>query len=168
MKILFGEGFDGIKPKHMRSSIGEKEVGPMGFLSILETQCGIAPVATVVAGAPGIGGEQWRQTLDELLGKEKFRDDYSEKRFNKLQADLDYWFASDRYTHREGLPIEVAKQRISKVANWLSQQQSHLEDEAMRALFGAAYSQARELNSALRNLLVDGTTHIPASDANKK
>lgn len=118
------------------------------------------PLANVVAGAPGIGGEQWQQTLIELLEKEQARDDYNEERYKQLQADLDYWFCSDRYTPEKGLPLDVAKQRILKVANWLAQQQSHVEDEAMRALLGAAYSQAGELNSALTNLLADGTTHI--------
>lgn len=118
------------------------------------------PLADVVANAPGIGGEQWRQTLTQLLEKEKEREDYSDERFKQLQTDLDYWFASARYTSEAGLPIDIAKQRILKVANWLAQQQSRREDEAMRALFGAAYSQASELNTALSNLLADGTAPI--------
>ena len=118
------------------------------------------PLAKVVAGAPGIGGELWRQTLTELLEKEKTRKNYSEEHYKQLENDLEYWFASDRYTPEEGLPIEVAIQRILKVINWLAQQQSRVEDEAMRSLFGAAYSQASELNSALSNFLADGTTHI--------
>jgi hypothetical protein len=118
------------------------------------------PLAKVVADAPGIGGEQWQQTLTELLEKEKDRENYSEEHFKQLQNDLYYWFSSDRYTTDGGLPIEVAKQRILKVANWLAQQQSRVEDEAMRSLFGAAYSQASELNTALTALLADDTTHI--------
>ncbi|MFI3184956.1 MAG: hypothetical protein QX198_03150, partial [Methylococcaceae bacterium] len=118
------------------------------------------PLASVVSGAPGIGGEQWRQTLTDLLEKEKDRKNYSDDRFKQLQADLEYWFSCDRYTPVEGLPIDVAVKRILKVSSWLAQQQSRVEDEAMRALFGAAYSQASELGSALCALLADGTTHI--------
>ncbi|PPD43841.1 MAG: hypothetical protein CTY16_12980 [Methylobacter sp.] len=56
------------------------------------------PLADVVANAPGIGGEQWRQTLTQLLEKEKECENYSDERFKQLQIDLDYWFASARYT----------------------------------------------------------------------
>ncbi len=118
------------------------------------------PLADVVANTPGIGGEQWRETLNGLLEKEKEREDYSDERYKQLQTDLDYWFASARYTPEAGLPIDIAKQRILKVTHWLAQQQSRWEDEAMRALFGAAYSQASELNTALSNLLADGTAPI--------
>mgnify|MGYP000447421678 FL=1 len=44
MRIKLGLGLDGTKPKRIVSTIGEKEVGIMGFLSILETQCGVAAV----------------------------------------------------------------------------------------------------------------------------
>ena len=44
MRIKLGLGLDGTKPKRMISTLGEKEVGTLGFLSILETQCGIAAV----------------------------------------------------------------------------------------------------------------------------
>ncbi|ASF46396.1 PD-(D/E)XK nuclease family protein [Methylovulum psychrotolerans] len=118
------------------------------------------PLAKVVANAPGIGGEQWRQTLTDLLEAEKNREDYSDGRFKQLQADLAYWFAAPRYTPKAGLPLDIAKQRTLKVASWLEQQQPRWEDEAMRALLGAAYGQASELNAALSNLLADGTTHI--------
>lgn len=115
------------------------------------------PLAKVVADAPGIGGEQWQQTLSNLLEKEKTREDYSAARYQQLEADLQYWFASERYTPEQGLPLEIAKQRIMKVQAWLAQQQSQWEDDAMRSLFGAAHSQANELNSALTTLLADGT-----------
>ena len=44
MKVNLGLGLDGMKPQRMHSTIGEKEVGEIGFLDILETQCGIAAV----------------------------------------------------------------------------------------------------------------------------
>ncbi len=118
------------------------------------------PLAKVVSSAPGIGGEQWRQTLTDLLEIEKTRPNYTDERYKQLQADLDYWFASNRYTPEEGLPIVVANQRILKVSSWLAQQQSRVEDEAMRALLAAAYSQASELSIALTALLADGTAQI--------
>ena len=114
------------------------------------------PLAKVVADAPGIGGGQWQHTLTSLLEKEKDRKSYSTERYQKLETDLKYWFASDRYRPEQGLPLAIAKQRILKVQTWLAQKQSGLDDEAMRALFGAAHSQASELNSALINLMADG------------
>jgi len=118
------------------------------------------PLASVVSGAPGIGGEQWRQTLTDLLKKEKNRKNYSDDRFKQLQADLEYWFSCDSYTPEEGLPVEIAIQRVLKVSSWLAQEQSRKKEETKRALLGAAYSQANELSSALSALLADGTTHI--------
>jgi len=125
---------------------------PMGFLPGRIRY----PLAKVVADAPGIGGEQWQQTLSSLLEKEKTRDDYSAERYQQLEADLQYWFASERYTPEQGLPLDIAKQRIMKVQTWLAQKQSFESNEAMRSLLGAAHSQASELNSALTTLLADG------------
>ena len=118
------------------------------------------PLANIVAQSPGIGGEQWQTKLAELLDKEKKREHFTEKEFKQLKADIKYWFDSERYNPNEGLPIEVAKQRCIKVANWLAQQQAKHQDEAMRSLFGAAHRQASELNSALTNLLDSGTVLI--------
>lgn len=114
------------------------------------------PLAKVVADAPGIGGEQWQKTLSSLLEKEKTREDYSAERYQQLEADLQYWFASERYTPEQGLPLDIAKQRIMKVQTWLAKQQSTVVEDAARSLFGAALSQASELNSALTTLLADG------------
>jgi len=44
VRIKLGAGLDGMKPKRIHSTLGEKEVGLVGFLSILETQCGDSPV----------------------------------------------------------------------------------------------------------------------------
>ena len=118
------------------------------------------PLANIVAQSPGIGGEQWQVKLAELLEKEKLRECFTEKDFKQLQAEIKYWFDSERYEPHNGLPIEVAKQRCIKVASWLAQQQANLQDESMRSLFGAAYSQASELNTALTHLLEGGTTNI--------
>ena len=53
MKITLGLGLDSKKTTTPVSSIGEKVVGPLGFLSILETQCGIpalseSPTARII------------------------------------------------------------------------------------------------------------------------
>ncbi len=44
MKITLGLGLDGLKPNISPSTIGVKEVGPMGLLAIFETQCRVAPI----------------------------------------------------------------------------------------------------------------------------
>ncbi len=44
MKIILGLGLDAMQPKRTGSSLGCKELGPIGMLAVLETQCGIAPV----------------------------------------------------------------------------------------------------------------------------
>jgi len=118
------------------------------------------PLANIVAQSPGINGEQWQAKLAELLEKEKTREYFNEKDFKQLKADIEYWFNSERFDPNEGLDIEVAKQRCNKVANWLAQQQAKHQDESMRSLFGAAHSQASELNTALSNLLESGTSSI--------
>jgi len=118
------------------------------------------PLANIVAQAPGIGGKQWQKELGKSLEKEQNRDDFSEKNFKQLQADIQYWFDSERYDPKTGLPIEIAKQRCSKVANWLAGQQAKHQDEAMRALYGVALSQANELKTVLINLIDAKITHI--------
>ena len=45
MIITLGLGSDGHKPHRTHSALGKKEMGPLGFLALLETQCGIAPIA---------------------------------------------------------------------------------------------------------------------------
>ena len=120
------------------------------------------PLANIVAQSPGIGGEQWQAKLAELLEKEQLREHSTEKDFKQLKADIEYWFNSERFDPSEGLPIDVAKQRCIKVANWLAQQQAKHQDESMRSLFGAAHTQASEVNTALSNLLEGGTENIKA------
>ena len=111
------------------------------------------PLANIVAQAPGIGGKEWQEKLTELLEKEQNRENFSEKNFKQLQTDIQYWFDSERYAPQIGLPIDIAKQRCSKVANWLAGQQAKHQDEAMRALYGVALNQANELKTVLTNLL---------------
>ena len=118
------------------------------------------PLANIVAQSPGIGGEQWQAKLTELLEKEQTRENFSKKDFKKLKEDIEYWFSSERYDPHIGMPLEVAKERCLKVANWLAQQQAKHQDDAMRSLFGAAYSQASELNIALTHLVEGGTETI--------
>ena len=53
MKITLGLGLDSKKTTALASSIGEKAAGPLGFLSVLETQCGIpalseSPTARII------------------------------------------------------------------------------------------------------------------------
>jgi len=70
------------------------------------------PLANVVAQSPGIGGEQWQAKLAELLEKEKNKESFVEKEFKQLKAEIKYCFDSELYNPDEGMPIEVAKQRL--------------------------------------------------------
>ncbi len=118
------------------------------------------PLAEVVAVAPGIGGEQWQQKLSNLLNIEPERENYTESGFKQLKEDLTYWFSSERYTPANGMPLEIALQRITKVMHWLTQQPAFIVDDGMRKLFGVAHQQANELKTALTDLLQQGTSVI--------
>lgn len=118
------------------------------------------PLAEVVAVAPGIGGEQWQQKLTSLLNKESARESYTEAGFKQLNEDLSYWFTSAHYTPEQGMPLDIALQRIVKVMHWLTQQAALSTDEGMCKLFGLAHQQANELKTALTDLLQQGSLVI--------
>lgn len=45
LEIKLGLGLDGLRPHYKQPGFGVKELGPLGLLSVLETQCGLAPVS---------------------------------------------------------------------------------------------------------------------------
>ena len=137
------------------------------FLQFLTHPMGVIPakfrfqLAKIVASKPGIGGEEWQTKLTELLANEKDHEGFSQKRFNKLRANLNYWFSNERYLPEDGLPIAVAKKRILRVKQWLAQQQTVMShDPALSALYGVALSQTKELDAALTALFDDGASVI--------
>ena len=50
-RIRFGLALDGERGWHARDALGESTVGPLGFLSILETQLGPNPRGALTGGA---------------------------------------------------------------------------------------------------------------------
>lgn len=137
------------------------------FLQFLTHPMGVIPasfrfqLAKIVASKPGIGSKEWNDKLDALLAHQKEREDFNQKRFNKLRANINYWFSSERYLPEDGLPIIVAKKRILRVKQWLAQQQNVVaHDPAQATLYAVALGQTKELDATLSALLDDGVSVI--------
>ena len=136
------------------------------LLQFLTHPMGIIPaeirfqLAKVVASKPGIGSEEWEAKLTDILAKEGEREDFNQKRFNKLRANLKYWFSTERYLPEQGLPIAVARKRILRVKQWLAQQTAAINDPAMSVLYSVALGQTKELDAALSAFLDDDVSVI--------
>ena len=118
-------------------------------------------LAKVVASKPGLGSAEWDAKLAAILANEQAREDFNQKRFNKLRANLKYWFSPERYLPEHGLPISVARKRILRVKQWLAQQQNVVShDPAQTTLYAVALGQTKELDAALSALLDAGDSVI--------
>ncbi len=118
-------------------------------------------LAKVVAAKPGLGSAEWDAKLTDILDNEQAREDFNQKGFNKLRANLNYWFSPERYLPEHGLPITVARKRILRVKQWLAQQQNVVShDPAQTTLNAVALVQTKELDAALIALVDAGDSVI--------
>lgn len=110
------------------------------------------PLAEVVSNQPGINGEQWIKRLGTLIKKESEREGVTDKYLAELKTDIAYWFDSERFDYKSGIPLTIIKQRTEKIHLWLSQKLSQIHDEANKTLFAAAHHQTSDFIDAVSRL----------------
>ena len=110
------------------------------------------PLAEVVSNQPGINGELWTKRLDALIKKETEREGVTDNYLTELKTDIAYWFDSERFDYRSGIPLTVIKQRTEKVSLWISQKLSQAEHDESKAIFAAAYHQSSDFIDAISRL----------------
>jgi ATP-dependent helicase/nuclease subunit B len=126
-------------------------------------------LAEVVAREPGIGGELWNHTVQRLLETEA---DYhsdpakAKKAVEKLQASINFWLGSERYSAYPGAPVEVAVKRALAVSDWLSGLIHRIQDDTEKlaelALYHSAQNQLKEFVRAIQLLGDQGAAAVNA------
>lgn len=124
-------------------------------------------LALVVAHEPGIGGDRWKEALDEAIqralddSEAKDGESHSRERRRKaIMAEVSYWLECERHDPQQGAPISIVIERTRRVIDWLRKATHHLEDIDHQELYAGAWSQASELLAILESLEATGVGSV--------
>ncbi len=146
-------------------------LNPSALLQFLNHPLGPLPqvlrsqLADVVAGQPGIGGDQWKLCIKEYLANQAADDpDW----VDAVAEQVSFWLECERFEPVSGMQVSAALDRAEALQTWLrerhaaSVRQSSQRDEMVPdlALFAAAMSQCAELTDALSLLVSSGLKTI--------
>jgi hypothetical protein len=115
-------------------------------------------LARVVAAQPGLGGDVWRKTVEELASVDP-------KRAEAVRAAIAFWIEHPRFEPSPGAPVSAVLARVQAVRDWF---QSGLggDDPALAAMNAAGHAQAAAACHALEALAAQGVESIdPAAVA---
>lgn len=120
------------------------------------------PLGNLVADKPGIGGPNWRDTVDGIL--EKSPDEPARK---KILAEIGFWLECDRFDTTTGIPTDIIQTRIAAVSTWLGKQMAISKDPNKQALFATAKGQAEDLSLAVLRLEKYNDGHLNRADLSR-
>jgi len=114
----------------------------------------------VVASSPGIGSQQWLDSIREYLDDITTDDP---KKSSMIEKDIDYWLHFERFDPEEGMHLDVAINRSGKLGAWLSARQAVVIETPEFELYCAASQQVEELIFALQHLQQAGMNVVNRS-----
>jgi hypothetical protein len=120
------------------------------------------PLARIVAKQPGIGGDGWTKAVDDALAA-AVRDldaDAAADRRKEEAEKIEFWLMNERVDPRAGAGIELLRQRVRRVSDWLGAAANAQEDETRAAVYRAALGQSDDLLRTLDRLGQSGTTNL--------
>ncbi|MEH6628624.1 MAG: PD-(D/E)XK nuclease family protein [Motiliproteus sp.] len=146
-------------------------LNPLALLQFLSHPLGPLPprlrsrLAKVVGEEPGIGGEAWKNCIDQFLTE--LAEENSEQAAS-VSAKIEFWLHGERFDPETGMPVSVAVQRCEKLLEWLSARLARLaikmDETGCSApdshLFAAAVNQSKELIDTLVQLADSGIERI--------
>lgn len=104
-------------------------------------------LGNLVAEKPGIGSQQWDETIDKVLAKEE-----DEQNRKAIHQDIKFWLECERFDAETGVSIDVILKRINAVSTWLGTQMAMSDDPNKQSLFATAKGQVEDLSSAVLRL----------------
>ncbi|MEP6389211.1 MAG: PD-(D/E)XK nuclease family protein [Halioglobus sp.] len=111
-------------------------------------------LAQTVANTPGIGSEDWENTIAQCL------EDEDEAKRSKLKDNLLYWLESPRFSPAAGVDSQTLSHRAQRVADWLQGAKEASDDAALKSLYNIALNQALEFVNAIERLRVHGREQL--------
>lgn len=132
----------------------------MEFLTLPETPIPgwvARRLAAVVAATPGIGGETWRETIEELAAAAASGKEQNEQpeRGTWIKELITAWLETPRYPHAPGAPREIVVNLARRVAQWAGTRS--IEDEEKASQVMALSAQSAHLSRIVETL---PETHI--------
>lgn len=119
------------------------------------------PLAEQVATSPGIGGEGWNHTIEQILEKREKSEDKA-----ALRDGIAYWLESERFDPSVGAPIAVVIDRTMRLADrFRAGTQSDDESRATASQDGLA--QASALAAALRVYQSHGKARVSGAELDR-
>jgi hypothetical protein len=110
-------------------------------------------LAEKVADAPGIGGEYWQRTLDDIDAH------YEHNGASKVREQISFWVEHDKFQPDEGAKVDAVIERVSQLADYFRQRLGEA-DQATRLAFHAGYAQCQASLDSLKGLLAQGVERI--------
>jgi hypothetical protein len=138
-------------------------LNPFALFEFLSLSVGPIParlrtkLADCVANAPGMGGDNWTETINAQLNSFKDQDEMLAERSAKGVVD---WLPDQLFCPNEGMPVDFAIKRVQKLGDWLIGKQLLFKGKPEELLYTAALNQALELTRALIDIKSTGTQTI--------
>ena len=110
-------------------------------------------LAEKVADAPGIGGEYWQRTLDDIDAH------YGNERGPKVREEVAIWVEHVKFQAEEGAKIDAVIEQVTRLAEFFRLRLGET-DNAKRLGFHAGYEQCKACLDSLKGLLAQGTDRI--------
>lgn len=107
-------------------------------------------LAHTAASVPGIGSEQWKNTIEKCLEKE------DEKAKNTHKQNIHYWLESPRHSPQTGVDSATLADRAQRVADWLMGAREASNTTSLKSLYTIAISQTLEFVKAIDRLKAHG------------
>jgi hypothetical protein len=110
-------------------------------------------LAEKVADTPGVGGEYWQRTLEEIEAH------YGDERAPKVREEIATWIEHVRFRTEEGAKIDAVIERVRRLAEFFRLRLGETND-AKRLAFHAGYGQCKACLDSLKGLMVQGMGDI--------
>lgn len=109
-------------------------------------------LAGKLSAQPGIGGEQWEETLTKI-------DEHYGNEAAKVREQIQTWIDHPRFDQNNGVPVDEVMARAQKLADYFRVRLAD-QDEAGRASWNAGFSQTSAFMRSLEQLQQSGVTVI--------
>jgi ATP-dependent helicase/nuclease subunit B len=107
-------------------------------------------LAQTVSQLPGIGSEQWEETIRNCIDKED-RDEQE-----RLEQSIRYWLESPRFKIEVGIDSRTLTERAQRIVDWLTGARTASKDHSLYSLYTIAINQAQEFVKAVARLKAHG------------